>query len=164
MTIIATATVEQLCTAAGHATTAGGTQLPMRELIRLASHSWHYLCIYDNHTQRPLYLGRTKRIASADQRLVLHALDRGCTAPGCTIPGYLTEVHHITAWATDGQTNIDNLTFACRPHHRLLTTAGWTTRKNQTGATEWIPPPNLPLRGGTNTYHHPERPLDDTNH
>lgn len=164
VTIIATATVEQLCTAAGHATTAGGTQLPMRELIRLASHSWHYLCIYDNHTQRPLYLGRTKRIASADQRLVLHALDRGCTAPGCTIPGYLTEVHHITAWATDGQTNIDNLTFACRPHHRLLTTADWTTRKNQTGATEWIPPPNLPLRGGTNTYHHPERPLDDTNH
>jgi hypothetical protein len=27
------------------------------------------------------------------------------------------------------------------------------------GQTEWIPPPGVPLIGGTNTYHHPERLL-----
>ena len=33
------------------------------------------------------------------QRLVLYAKDRGCTAPGCDVPGYFTEVHHVRKWA-----------------------------------------------------------------
>ena len=161
VTVIATATVEQLCEAAGHAVTGGGTLLPMSDLIRMASHAWHYLCIYEKHTQRPLYLGRSKRIASADQRIVLHALDRGCTKRGCTIPGYLTEVHHIREWADGGRTDVDELTFACKTDHRLIKPGLWRTRKRPDGTTEWIPPPDLPLPGGTNDYHHPERLLPD---
>ena len=160
VTVIATATVEQLCTAAGYATTAAGTQLPMRDLIRMASHSWHYLAVFDQHTGRPLYLGRSKRIASADQRIVLHAKDRGCTAPGCHVPGYLCETHHVDEWVDGGLTNIDTLTFACGPHHRLLKPGGWKTRKRKDGSTEWLPPPHTSLRGGTNDFHHPERHLD----
>ena len=159
VTIIATATVEQLSSAAGHAVTGGGTLLPMRDLIRMASHAYHYLAIFDSHSERPLYLGRTKRIATADQRIVLHGKDRGCTAPGCDVPGYLTEVHHVDEWADGGLTNIDDLTFACRCHHRLLKPGGWRTRKRKDGRTEWLPPPHLPMRGGTNTFHHPERLL-----
>ena len=159
VTIIATATVEQLSTAAGHAITASGTQLPMRELIRMASHAYHYLCLFESHTQRPIYLGRTKRIASADQRIVLHATDRGCTAPGCSMPGYLAEVHHVDEWAHGGHTNIDKLTFACGQHHRLIKPGGWTTRKRKDGTTEWLPPPHLPIKPATNTYHHPEKML-----
>lgn len=157
VTLIATATLEQLRTGAGQAVTAGGTQLPMRDLIRMAGHAWHYLSVYDEHQSRPLYLGRTKRIASADQRVVLHGLDRGCTAPGCTMPGYLTEVHHVDAWAAGGQTNITALILACKPHHDLLTTGGWTIRRHHNGSVEWIPPPHLPLRGGINTFHHLEK-------
>lgn len=159
VTIIATATVEQLSTATGHAVTAGGTLLPMRDLIRMASHAYHYLCVFDEHAERALYLGRTKRIASADQRIVLHAKDRGCTAPGCEMPGYLSEVHHVDEWATGGLTNIDKLTFACGCHHKLIKPGGWRTRKRKDGVTEWLPPPHLPIRGGTNDYHHPERLL-----
>ena len=48
----------------------------------------HYLVVFDDHTERPLYLGRAKRLASAGQRIVLYARDRGCTFPGCTVPGY----------------------------------------------------------------------------
>lgn len=162
VTIVVSATLEQLQTGAGVAVTGGGSLLPMSDLIRMASHAWHYLCVYDTHTARPLYLGRSKRIATADQRIVLHNRDRGCTAPGCHIPGYLTEVHHVTEWATGGLTNVDELTFACKTDHRKLTTGGWTTRKLQTGATEWIPPPHLPLKAGTNGFHHPERLLSDT--
>lgn len=157
VTVIVSATLDQLQTASGHAVTASGTLVPMRDVIRLASHSWHYLCVFEEHSQRPIYLGRTKRIASADQRIVLHTKDRGCTAPGCDVPGYLTEVHHVDEWATGGLTNIDTLTFACGPHHRLIKQGGWRTRKLKDGRTEWLPPPHLPLRGGTNTYHHPER-------
>ena len=161
VTIIATTTVEQLSAATGHAVTAGGTLVPMKDLIRMASHAYHYLCVFDRHTERALYLGRTRRIASADQRIVLHAKDRGCTAPGCDMPGYLSEVHHVEEWAAGGRTDIDSLTFGCSPHHGLIKPGGWKTRKRRDGTTEWIPPPQLPLPGGTNDYHHPERLPED---
>lgn len=163
VTVIASATVEQLQTAAGHAVTAGGTLLPMPDLIRMASHAWHYLCVYDQHSNRPLYLGRSKRIASPDQRIVLHGLQRGCTAPGCDKPGYLVEVHHDNDWAKGGRTDITELTFACTHHHRMLTIGGWKTRRRSDGLAEWLPPPDLPFNGGINDYHHPERllPPDD---
>jgi hypothetical protein len=159
VTVIVSATLDQLHTGAGVAVTAGGTLLPMRDVIRMASHAWHYLCVFDQHTERPLYLGRSKRIASADQRIVLHSRDRGCTTPGCDMPGYLCEVHHVDEWVEGGLTNIDKLTFACRAHHRLIRPGGWKTRKLKDGSTEWLPPPHLPLCGGINTYHHPERML-----
>ncbi len=156
VTVVVSATLEQLQSGAGHAVTGGGTLLPMADLIRMASHAWHYLCVFDKHSSRPIYLGRSKRIATADQRVVLHAKDRGCTAPGCTMPGYLTEVHHTTPWAAGGGTDADQLTFACKPHHRLLDN-GWTTRTRPGGRTEWLPPPHLPMPPGTNDFHHPER-------
>ena len=161
VTVIATTTVEQLSCAAGHAVTAGGTLLPMRDLIRMAGHAYHYLCVFDRHTERALYLGRSRRIASADQRIVLHARERGCTAPGCDMPGYLCEVHHVDEWAAGGRTDIDRLTFACKGHHGLLTPGGWKTRKRRDGSTEWLPPPHIPLPAATNDYHHPERLLAD---
>jgi len=101
------------------------------------------------------------RIATADQRIVLHAKDRGCTAPGCDMPGYLSEVHHVDEWADGGLTNIDGLTFACYGDHKLLRPGGWRTRKLKDGSTQWVPPPHLPLPAGINTYHHPERMLPD---
>jgi len=159
-TVIVSTTLTELESGAGHAVTGGGTLLPMSDVIRLASHSYHCLTIFDDHTGRPLYLGRTKRLASADQRIVLHAKDRGCTFPGCTAPGYQCQVHHITDWAQGGLTNIDNETLACGPHNRLVKPGGWTTRKHPDGATEWIPPPHLDTgQTRVNHYHHPERLL-----
>lgn len=159
VTVIVSATLDQVQSAAGYATTAGGCRLPMSDVIRMAAHAHHYLAIFDSHSHCPLYLGRSRRIASADQRIVLHATDRGCSAPGCSVPGYLCEVHHVDDWALGGLTNIDKLTFACGPHHRLITTAGWRTRKRSDGSTDWIPPPGTRAAGGTNTFHHPERLL-----
>jgi hypothetical protein len=45
----------------------------MRDLIRMAAGAIHYLAVFDDHTGRPLYLGRQQRIATADQRLICHA-------------------------------------------------------------------------------------------
>jgi hypothetical protein len=157
VTVIVSTTLDQLQAAAGHAVTAGGSLLPLPDLIRMASHAWHYLCVFDNHSERAIHLGRAKRIATADQRIVLHSKDRGCTAPGCDMPGYLCEVHHVDEWADGGRTDVDRLTFACGTHHRLIKPGGWSTRKRRDGSTEWRPPPQIPLRGGTNGFHHPER-------
>jgi hypothetical protein len=58
-------------------------------------------------------------------------------------------------------TAINSLTFACGPNHELAD-HGWATRKNSRGETEWIPPPRLD-RGQprTNSFHHPEKLLQD---
>ena len=161
VTVIVSTTLQELSAAAGQAVTGGGTVLPMRDLIRMASRAYHYLAVFDEHQNRPLYLGRARRIASADQRLVLHAKDRGCTAPGCNVPAYWTEVHHMDDWARGGRTDIDRLTLACKPDHTMVD-KGWRTIKVGSGDTQWIPPPHLDHgRPTTNDYHHPERIFDN---
>jgi len=132
----------------------------MSEVIRLASHAHHYLAIFDKG--RAIGLHHTKRLASAGQRIVLYAKDRGCSHPGCDVPGNLTEVHHVRQWATCHQTHIDDLNLGCGSRHRLVTPGGWTTRKRKNDTTEWIPPPHLDYgQPRTNTFHHPEKLLRD---
>ena len=166
VTIIVSTTLQELQSAAGHAVTGGGSLLPMAEVIRMAAHAYHYLAVFDKCTEVPLFLGRTKRLASAGQRIVLHAKDRGCSYPGCTVPGYGCQVHHAELdWAHGGLTDITDETLACGPHNRLVTQGGWTTRKRKDGRTQWIPPPHLDT-GQTriNRYHHPQEllaPQDD---
>ena len=158
VTVIVSTTLQELQNRTGHGITGGGTMMPITDVIRMARHSYHYLTIFDDVTGQALWLGRTKRIASADQRIVLHSKDRGCTMPGCTVPGYAAKVHHaVKDWSDGGATNIDDLTFACQLDNQLVETGGWTTRKRRNGDTEWIPPTHLPLTGGVNNYHHPER-------
>jgi Domain of unknown function (DUF222) len=161
VTVIVSTTLQELEKGAGVAVTGGGSLLPMPDLIRMAAHAHHYLYVYDQHTGQSLYLARTKRLASAAQRIVLHARDRGCTRPGCTAPGYWCQAHHaVTDWIKGGQTNVDDMTLACPQDHRMLDTTGWRTRKNARNQTEWLPPPDLDTgQYRINGYHHPERYL-----
>ena len=70
-TIIVTASLQDLEAGAGHGLTGGGTLLPMSDVIRLASHAFHYLAIFDEGKAIGLY--HTKRLASPGQRIVLYA-------------------------------------------------------------------------------------------
>jgi hypothetical protein len=160
-TIIVTTTLQELEKGAGHAITAGGTRMPMRDVIAEASHSFHYLAVFDKHTEQALYLGRTRRCASPAQRIVLLAKYRGCTKPGCTASGYNCHVHHAVAdWKNNGQTDIDDLSLTCPPDNNLIEKTGWTTRQTKNGRTEWIPPPHLDTgQARINNFHHPERML-----
>ncbi|SOJ56640.1 hypothetical protein MSIMFB_04116 [Mycobacterium simulans] len=159
VSIIATATLQDLQAAAGKGFTGGGSQLPMSDLIRMASHARHYLALF--HNGKPLALYHTKRLASPAQRIMLCAKDRGCTKPGCDAPAYHSQVHHVTGWQATHRTDIDDLTLACGIDNRLAE-KGWTTRKNANGDTEWLPPAHLDHgQPRTNPYHHPERFLSD---
>ncbi|OBH93748.1 HNH endonuclease signature motif containing protein [Mycobacterium sp. E2733] len=159
VSIVVTTTLTDLEAAAGKALTAGGTLVPMSDVIRWAGHAHHYLAIF--HNGRSLALHHTKRFASPAQRIMLYAKDRGCTKPGCDAPAYHSQVHHVTGWQATRRTDIDDLTLACGPDNRLAEN-GWTTRTNARGETEWLPPPHLD-RGQprTNSYHHPQRFLRD---
>ena len=93
-TIIVSTTLQELESGIGHAVTATCTLLPMSTVISMASHAYHYLTIFDKHTGRALHLGRTRRIASADQRMVLLAKDVAAPSPAAPCPA--TAVKPIT--------------------------------------------------------------------
>jgi hypothetical protein len=165
VTVVVTTTLQELQSGAGFGHTGGGSLLPMRDLVRMASHAHHYLAVFDDDGQA-LWLGRSKRIASPAQRLMLFGKYRGCTAPGCTIGFYHCQAHHaVMDWGHGGQTNITDLSLACGTDNTKLNTPhGWTTRQRPDGTTEWIPPPHMDNGGARiNHYHHPETLLDPTN-
>jgi len=48
--VIVTATLQDLQAGAGHAVTAGGTLVPMPDLIRMATPAYTYLAVFDGVT------------------------------------------------------------------------------------------------------------------
>ena len=65
---------------------------------------------------RPLWMGRSIRLANAHQHLAVAVRDRGCVT--CGAPMHRCEIHHIREWENGGPTDIDNLMALCGPHHR----------------------------------------------
>ncbi|WP_273490228.1 HNH endonuclease signature motif containing protein [Gordonia otitidis] len=125
--VIATTTLAELEAQAGVARTASGTLLPIADLISMATHSTSgvqpFLAVFAEHTSVPLYLGRSKRLASPGQRLALFAAEGGgvCSAPGCTQPASRVAMHHAAKdWAAGGCTDIDQLAPACDVHNRRV--------------------------------------------
>ncbi|MGC1150965.1 13E12 repeat family protein [Mycobacterium sp.] len=167
VTVVVTTTLAELDQAADAAVdsslpmpapaiTGGGSRLPMRDLIAMAAKSIHYLAVFDEHTERPLYLGRQKRVATADQRLICYARDRGCTRPNCLESGYRCEVHHSPAWARGGRTDADSLYFACGPDHAMESRGELRAEVVDGGRLGWTDgsgPPEV------NHAHHPDELL-----
>ena len=154
VTVVVSTTLAELEAGAGIAVTGTGTLMPMPDLIRLAEQAYHYLVIYRKHTAEPLYLGRTKRLASKAQRLLLYNRDRGCTRPGCTKAACHCQAHHADpSWKNGGRTDAPDLALGCGPDNRLAE-MGWTTRiDKQTGRTHWHPPPLMDTGGDTLNHH-----------
>ena len=167
VSIIIRTTLQDLESRAGVGTTGGGSLIPVKDVIRLAAHANHYLAVFDKATGSAMDLFRTRRTASAGQRIMLIARDGGCTKPCCTVGAYGSQVHHaLRDWAHGGQTNVNELALACGPDNRLVgNDGGWTTTINARGEVEWIPPPQLDTgQGRLNHYHRPEallRPPED---
>lgn len=63
-----------------------------------------------------LALGRSRRLASPQQRVALSARDLHCQFPACTRRHSL-EAHHIRMWSEGGPTDMDNMLLLCRSHH-----------------------------------------------
>ncbi|WP_046301710.1 HNH endonuclease signature motif containing protein [Mycobacterium sp. UM_Kg27] len=158
--IIVSTTLADLEAGSGKAHTGGGSWLPLRDVIAMASHAHHYLRIYDGAKELALF--HTKRLASPGQRIVLYARERGCSHPNCPVSGYYCEVHHDDTYANTKRTDITGLTLRCGPHHELMTSGGWKTRKRHDGTTETLPSPHLDHgQPRVNYYHHPEKLLGE---
>ncbi|MBI3228314.1 MAG: DUF222 domain-containing protein [Mycolicibacterium cosmeticum] len=136
-------------------------KLSIPDMMRLAAHAHHYFLLYRHHTAEPLYLGRTKRLASKAQRLVAYARDRGCTKPGCFRTADHCQANHVHDWAAGGHTNADTIILGCGPDNLTAYDTGWTNRIRPDGRAEWIPPPLLNTGQDTVNHHfHPEELLN----
>ena len=154
VTVVVSTTLAELEAGAGIAVTGSGIRMPMKDLIRLASHSFQYLIVYEHHTAEPLYMARTTRLATKAQRLLLYNRDRGCTRPGCTAPADHCQAHHAKAdWQHGGHTDAPDLALSCGPDNRLVG-LGWTTSVDpDTGRIHWHPPPLMDTAQDTLNHH-----------
>jgi hypothetical protein len=72
-----------------------------------------------------LDLGRTRRMASPEQRKALRAMYATCAIPGCRTAVHDCEAHHIDWWEHGGPTNLANLVPLCSRHHHAVHEGRW---------------------------------------
>jgi hypothetical protein len=93
---------------------------------------------------RVLDVGEPQRLFTSEQRKILYARDRGCTAPGCEVPADGCEAHHVKEWSKGGPTTIDNGALVCHYHHKLVHDTEWSIDIRQ-GVPYWIPPKSVDI-------------------
>ncbi|GAA2171805.1 HNH endonuclease signature motif containing protein [Agrococcus versicolor] len=93
-----------------------GDPVPIAVAARILCDGFVQPVVQGEHAE-PLRLGRRRRLFSRSQRRAIIARDRHCRAPGCTAPAGWCETHHVTRWADDGATDVDNGILLCRHHH-----------------------------------------------
>ena len=73
-----------------------------------------------------LDMGRSRRLATPDQRRALRSMYRSCGIGDCAVPFDRCEIHHLDDWAEHhGHTDLDRLIPACTRHHHLAHEGGW---------------------------------------
>ncbi|MGH8871652.1 MAG: DUF222 domain-containing protein [Acidimicrobiia bacterium] len=108
----------------GVSETSNGTYLTVDEVRRISCDANLTRVVFGPDSQ-PLDVGRTQRLVTPAQRLVVIARDRHCVFPTCDRPAHWCDAHHIIHWADDGPTAVENLVLLCRHHHTLVHEAGW---------------------------------------
>ncbi|MGF9661535.1 DUF222 domain-containing protein [Arthrobacter crystallopoietes] len=86
-----------------------------------------------------LDLGRSQRFFNRATRRALVARDKGCAFPGCTMPAFWTEAHHIVPWWAGGHTSVSNGVCLCILHHDLIEQGNWTIKVAE--GIPWFTPP-----------------------
>jgi hypothetical protein len=74
---------------------------------------------------RVVDVGRARRLATADQRRALQAMNQTCAAPDCPVRFGDCDIHHLTEWRDGGMTNLQNLIPLCSKHHHLIHEGRW---------------------------------------
>ena len=76
-----------------------------------------------------LRLGRTSRGFTRRQRRAMVARDGAeCVIPGCHVPAYRAEAHHVLSWFQGGPTDVDNGVLLCPFHHDEVEKGPWQIR------------------------------------
>ena len=111
-------------------------EVPIETVRRLACDCTVWRALLDPLSGMPLDVGRERRVAPEWMLRALHARDRGCRWPGCDAPSNWTDAHHWREWYRDGgETNVDDMVSACRPHHVMVHEGGgaWPSTRDRRG-------------------------------
>ena len=114
------------------------TPLPIGALARLACDAKIVPAFFDRNGQ-PLWLGRSRRVASVAQRIALVARDRGCV--GCDADPSWCQAHHIIPWAEGGPTTLENMCLVCSRCHHQIHDEKWRIRRNPRNGKLTLQPP-----------------------
>jgi hypothetical protein len=112
--------------------------------------------IHLTSTGRIHRIGTTERTFNRAQRRALTVRDGGCVIPGCPIPAWACEAHHVLPYEIDPRTHTDNGVLLCWYHHRSIETSGWQIRMVG-GTPEVMPPRSLGAQVWTPTTKSPTR-------
>jgi hypothetical protein len=132
--------------------TGDGQPLPVETVRRLGCDATITPIVVDDDGV-PLNLGRTRRLATPEQRRALRAMYQACGFPGCQVRFEDCRIHHVTWWEHLGTTNLDNLLPLCERHHHHVHEGGWTLTLK--------PDRTITLRRPDGTLHH-EAPTTTT--
>jgi hypothetical protein len=92
--------------------------LPVETIRRMATCADVFVPVITAANGINLHLGKSKRLASRDQRRILRVMYPTCAIPGCNVPFDKTQIHHITNYATpNGRTDIDDEIPICHTDH-----------------------------------------------
>lgn len=137
-------TEQTLAAPGGHGFLEGDRQPVSRETVERHVCDTGMLGIKFDRGGNILDLGRTQRLHSEPQRVVISVRDGGCIQPHCTKPPSACEVHHIVPWQEGGLTDARDGVLLCRHHHMLLHNNHWQIlrRPNEHGHDRyWLRPP-----------------------
>lgn len=99
--------------------TSSGADLPVETVRRLACDAAIIPIVFDGSSV-PIDVGRSKRLATVNQRRALEARYRTCASPGCDVGFERCHIHHIDHWENGGSTDLHNLIPLCSRHHQAV--------------------------------------------
>ncbi|MEZ5167632.1 MAG: DUF222 domain-containing protein [Acidimicrobiales bacterium] len=122
--LVVTATWDPATSRLGEGEIVGVGPVPDRFLEELACSSELVGMVFSTDG-RPLWLGRSVRLATPAQWLALLVRDGGCI--GCGADPSRCHAHHVVPWVPPkrGPTDIDNLALLCSHHHHLVHDHRW---------------------------------------
>jgi hypothetical protein len=84
--------------------------------------------------------GRAKRLATAEQRTAIEAMQQTCSHPECTVTIDDCRIHHIDPWQAGGCTDLARMAPLCEPHHHLVHEGGWRFDMTADRVATWTRP------------------------
>ena len=111
-------------------------------------------------TGRPLDVGRTRRLATDEQRLAVAARDQACI--GCHAPIIRCQVHHHRWWGREhGRTDVDNLRLLFSICHTNVHLGHWHATRHPDGTFTTAPATISPPTNGLPSRSAAGRPPPD---
>jgi hypothetical protein len=84
--------------------------------------------------------GRSRRLATADQRTAIEAMQSTCSHPDCTVTIDDCRIHHVRPWERGGRTDLADLAPVCEVHHHQVHEGGWTLTMTADRTATWTRP------------------------